>query len=99
MLRQLLFSLCIAAGICSYGFELIKGTIDRSEIYPGTVRTFTVSVPEGYDGSSPACLYVSLDGALYNAQIGRASCRERPYGEIQPQQRVRCRRRQARKVY
>lgn len=67
MLRQLLFSLCIAAGICSYGFELLKGTIDRSKVYPGTVHSFTVSVPEGYDGSAPACLYVGLDGALYNA--------------------------------
>ena len=49
------------------GHMLIDGTLERSEIYPGTSRTFQVYVPEQYNGKRPAALYVGLDGVLCNA--------------------------------
>ena len=36
-------------------------------LYPGTERDFQVYVPEQYDGTHEACLYVGLDGVLCNA--------------------------------
>ena len=38
-------------------------------LYPGTVRDFQVYVPEQYDGTHDACLYVGLDGVLCNAPM------------------------------
>ena len=49
------------------GHVLIDGVIDKSVIYPGTVHTFQVYVPDQYDGKRPAALYVGLDGVLCNA--------------------------------
>lgn len=49
------------------GHVLIDGTLDKSYIYPGTVHTFQVYVPDQYDGKRPAALYVGLDGVLCNA--------------------------------
>ena len=49
------------------GHVLIDGTLDRSDIYPGTVHTFQVYIPDQYDGKRPAALYVGLDGVLCNA--------------------------------
>ncbi len=49
------------------GHVLIDGTLDKSAIYPGTVHTFQVYVPDQYDGKKPAALYVGLDGVLCNA--------------------------------
>ncbi len=46
---------------------LIDGVLEQSTIYPGTVHTFQVYVPEQYDGKRPAALYVGLDGVLCNA--------------------------------
>ena len=46
---------------------LLDGTLEQSAIYPGTVHTFQVYVPEQYDGKRPAALYVGLDGVLCNA--------------------------------
>ena len=49
------------------GHALIDGTLEQSTIYPGTVHTFQVYVPDQYDGKKPAALYVGLDGVLCNA--------------------------------
>lgn len=49
------------------GHTLLDGTLDKSAIYPGTVHTFQVYVPDQYDGKRPAALYVGLDGVLCNA--------------------------------
>ena len=49
------------------GHVLIDGTLDKSAIYPGTVHTFQVYVPDQYDGKKPAALYVGLDGVLCHA--------------------------------
>ena len=46
---------------------VINGTIENSTIYPGTKRNYQVFVPKQYDGKTPACLVVGLDGNLFNA--------------------------------
>lgn len=46
---------------------VIDGAFERSSIYPGTTHTFKVTIPEQYDGTTPAALYVGLDGILCNA--------------------------------
>ena len=69
MTRRLLLILIftVAAFVAWAGHVLIDGTLDRSSIYPGTVHTFQVYVPDQYDGKKPAALYVGLDGVLCNA--------------------------------
>lgn len=49
------------------GHVLIDGVLEESSIYPGTVHTFQVYVPDKYDGRRPAALYVGLDGVLCHA--------------------------------
>lgn len=49
------------------GHVMLADTISGSDIYPGTVHTLTVSVPDAYRPSQPACLYVGLDGELCGA--------------------------------
>lgn len=46
---------------------MISDTLTDSKIYPGTVHTLQVYVPDQYTGEQPACLYVGLDGVLCNA--------------------------------
>ena len=46
---------------------MLDGTLEQSTIYPGTVHTFQVYVPDKYDGKRPAALYVGLDGVLCDA--------------------------------
>ena len=46
---------------------IIDGKIENSTIYPGTKRDFQVFVPKKYDGKTPACLVVGLDGNLFGA--------------------------------
>ncbi|MCD0458242.1 alpha/beta hydrolase-fold protein [Roseiconus lacunae] len=41
------------------------GVFDRSEIYPGTTRNFSVYVPAQYDSTKPAHLMVFMDGRNY----------------------------------
>lgn len=38
-----------------------------SKIFPGTVNRISVYVPDQYDGTKPACVYVGLDGLGYRA--------------------------------
>ena len=47
--------------------EVIKFTMADSQIYPGTEREILVYVPQQYDGITPACLLVCMDGILYDA--------------------------------
>lgn len=44
---------------------VIERTMNNSSIYPGTSRTIKIYIPSQYDGKKPACLLVSLDGAVY----------------------------------
>lgn len=46
---------------------VIDGLIQESLIYPHTSRKFQVFVPKAYDGKTPACLVVGLDGNLFGA--------------------------------
>ena len=55
------------AAAASAGHTIADGTLRGSEIYPGTVHTYKISVPDAYDGTTPAALYVGLDGILCNA--------------------------------
>lgn len=50
-------------------YERLEGTLDQSDIYPGTRHTFVVTLPDGYDavGADTAALYVGLDGILCDA--------------------------------
>lgn len=59
----------LAVGLlsASAGHVMLDGVLEQSAIYPGTVHTFQVYVPDQYDGKRPAALYVGLDGALCNA--------------------------------
>lgn len=63
--------MCVAAlaSWCSAAHVMINGELHSgaASCYPGTVHTYQVYVPEQYDGSKPACLYVGLDGVLCNA--------------------------------
>lgn len=45
--------------------SVVDMTLDNSAIYPGTTRKISVYVPKQYDGTTPACLLVCLDGAVY----------------------------------
>lgn len=67
MRSYILSAIYLFAALSAYGYEMLKGSIPNSAIYPGAVHTFSVSVPEGYDASQEVCLYVGLDGALYHA--------------------------------
>ena len=46
---------------------VMDGKIEDSSIYPNTKRDFQVFVPKQYDGKTPACLVVGLDGNLFGA--------------------------------
>jgi sugar lactone lactonase YvrE/enterochelin esterase-like enzyme len=47
--------------------ELIGGELNRSKIFPGTVRAYQVYVPKQYDPAKPACVHVNQDGVQFNA--------------------------------
>lgn len=61
-----ILALCTSA-LTAQAYEQIEGQLTDSKIYPGTTHTFTVTLPDGYDGSEPAALYVGLDGILCDA--------------------------------
>lgn len=68
--RRLITLTILAAGVLlnmAAGHALIDGTLEQSFIYPGTVHTFQVYVPDQYNGKRPAALYIGLDGVLCNA--------------------------------
>ncbi|MEQ1861691.1 MAG: SMP-30/gluconolactonase/LRE family protein [Chthoniobacteraceae bacterium] len=46
--------------------ELLKFTFEKSKIFPGTSRDYSVYVPKQYDPAKPACLMVFQDGSGKN---------------------------------
>lgn len=60
------FLLC-AIPFLAHSYEIIDGKIENSTVYPATVHTFKVSLPEKYDPEGTNALYVGFDGILYNA--------------------------------
>ena len=59
--------LAVAVLRAAAGHVMMDGLLEQSAIYPGTVHTLQVYVPDQYDGKRPAALYVGLDGVLCNA--------------------------------
>ena len=49
------------------GHVILEGTYNSNGYYPGTTRTFWVSVPEQYKGDKPACLCLMFDGIHFYA--------------------------------
>src|SRR5262249_38310209 len=47
--------------------ELTQHSFDKSRIFPGTVRDYSIYLPRQYDPDKPACLYVGQDGVQYKA--------------------------------
>ena len=47
--------------------EVNKYSFQKSKVFPGTVRDFSVYVPKQYDPAKPACVYVNQDGVQFNA--------------------------------
>jgi len=48
-------------------YTVIDDTLRTSDIYPGTVHTLRVTVPDAYSPENPAPLYLGLDGVLCRA--------------------------------
>ena len=51
----------------NYRGTVITDSLHNSAIYPGTMHEYKIYIPQEYDGTKPACLYLGLDGILYNA--------------------------------
>ena len=49
--------------------KVFQFTFDKSNIFPGTVRTISVYVPAQYKADKPACVYVGLDGLGFAAPV------------------------------
>jgi gluconolactonase len=47
--------------------EVLKFSFDRSKIFPGTYRDYSVYVPAQYSPEGAACLYVNQDGVQWEA--------------------------------
>jgi gluconolactonase len=47
--------------------EVTRYTFDKSKVFPGTTREYSIYVPKQYDPAKPACVYVNQDGVQYNA--------------------------------
>ncbi len=47
--------------------DLIHHKFDKSRIFPGTTRDYSIYVPRQYNPETPACLYVGQDGVQYKA--------------------------------
>jgi enterochelin esterase-like enzyme len=58
----LLFMAMLPMRVVAYNGHLFKFKMDNSTIYPGTKRNIEVYVPRQYDGTKPACLWVSMSG-------------------------------------
>lgn len=59
-------TLCAMVAYAS-GHVTIEGSIESSVTYPGTIHSYTVTIPDNYDGTTPAALYLGLDGVLCSA--------------------------------
>jgi len=47
--------------------EVKQYAFEKSKIFPGTTRTYSIYVPKQYDGKTPACVYVNQDGVQFKA--------------------------------
>ena len=69
MIHRFIFTFIFLAAALNAiaGHVLIDGVLEQSTIYPGTVHTFQVYIPDQYNGKKEAALYVGLDGVLCRA--------------------------------
>lgn len=70
MIKRELIALILASTVlfsAAAGHVLIDGVLEQSAIYPGTVHTFQVYIPDQYNSKKEAALYVGLDGVLCRA--------------------------------
>ncbi len=68
MRQTVAITLLTIGTLCAHaGHTVIEDTITGSSIYPGTVHTLKVTVPDAYSPQTPAALYLGLDGILCNA--------------------------------
>ncbi len=69
MRRRLIVYLQLMAAVLTAqaSHTLLDGVLEQSAIYPGTVHTFQVYIPEQYNGKKEAALYIGLDGVLCRA--------------------------------
>ena len=66
--RLILFLSVVAVAMTARaGHVLIDGVLEQSAIYPGTVHTLQIYIPDQYNGKKEAALYVGLDGVLCRA--------------------------------
>ena len=49
--------------------EILKFSFDKSKIFPGTTREYSIYVPAQYRPDNPACVYVGQDGNKFEAPI------------------------------
>jgi hypothetical protein len=49
--------------------EILKFSFDKSKIFPGTTREYSIYVPAQYRPDHPACVYVGQDGVKFEAPI------------------------------
>lgn len=67
-MKNIISLLLTAIGVLNLNSAIIiDGRLDNSRIFPGTVHTYKISIPEEYNPEEGACLYVGLDGILCNA--------------------------------
>ena len=47
--------------------EVLAFKFSASQVFPGTVRDYSIYIPKQYDPAKPACVYVNQDGVQYKA--------------------------------
>jgi gluconolactonase len=47
--------------------DVLKFSFKHSKLYPGTSRSYWVYIPAAYQPEKPACLFVCMDGIVFNA--------------------------------
>lgn len=63
-MRCIIAILAMGVSLMASAYEIIDGRIDDSKYYPSSVHTFNVSIPEGYNATDGACLFVGMDGIM-----------------------------------
>lgn len=67
ILRMAVSAMTLSAVFSTMAYTTVERVLENSEVYPGTVHTYCITIPDGYDGTKPACLYLGLDGIFCNA--------------------------------
>lgn len=68
-MKRIILTLVLAAlfSAAHASYSVIDTCLTKSEIFPGTIHTYKVVVPDSYDPATPAALYLGLDGVLCRA--------------------------------